>query len=104
MVINLIMNALQALPDRERKVQVATCFDRESNCVIIRVKDDGEGMPKEVKDRIFEPFFSTKLDRGGSGLGLAISNFIIKEHKGSSGIRKRTGQGNDRDCHVARSP
>ena len=92
-LINLIMNALQALPDRERKIQVVTCFDRESNCVIIRVKDNGEGMPKEVRDRICEPFFSTKLDRGGSGLGLAISNFIIKEHKGSLGFESEPGTG-----------
>ena len=50
-------------------------------------------MPKEVRDRICEPFFSTKLDRGGSGLGLAISNFIIKEHKGSLGFESEPGMG-----------
>ena len=82
-VINLVMNAIQALTDREKAVEVISSFDMEKDSVVIQVKDEGEGMPKEVKDRIFEPFFSTKLDRGGSGLGLAISNFIIREHKGS---------------------
>jgi PAS domain S-box-containing protein len=92
-IINLVMNAIQALPDREKKVVVATYFDREADCVVIRVKDEGEGMSKEVKDRIFEPFFSTRLDRGGSGLGLAISNFIIKEHKGSLDFESEIGKG-----------
>ena len=73
--------------------QLEQVLIRESNCVIIRVEDDGEGMPKEVKDRIFEPFFSTKLDRGGSGLGLAISNFIIKEHNGSLEFESEPGTG-----------
>jgi PAS domain S-box-containing protein len=92
-VINLILNSLQALPDREKKVQVATLFDREADSVVILVKDEGEGMPKDVKERIFEPFFSTKLERGGSGLGLAISNFIIKEHKGSLEFESEIGRG-----------
>ncbi len=92
-IINLVMNAIQALPDMGKKVLVATSFDREADCVVIRVKDEGEGMTKEVKDRIFEPFFSTKLDRGGSGLGLAISNFIIKEHKGSLDFESAIGRG-----------
>lgn len=92
-IINLIMNAIQALPDRDRKIKVATSFDRKKDCVIIKVKDEGTGMPKEVRERVFEPFFSTKLDRGGSGLGLAISNFIIKEHKGSMEFESDVGRG-----------
>ena len=66
---------------------------KEKASIVIQVKDEGEGMPKEVKDRIFEPFFSTKLDRGGSGLGLAISNFIIREHKGSLDFESDPGRG-----------
>ena len=92
-VINLVMNAIQALPDREKAVEVISSFDRENDSVVIQVKDNGEGMAKEVKDRIFEPFFSTKLDRGGSGLGLAISNFIIREHNGSLDFESDPGSG-----------
>jgi signal transduction histidine kinase len=92
-VINLIMNAVQALPDRERKVIVSTSFDQDGGFAIIRVDDEGEGMPAEVRERICEPFFSTKLDQGGTGLGLAISNFIIKEHRGTLEFESEPGKG-----------
>src|SRR6266702_4440338 len=92
-VINLIMNALQALPDREHAVLVATSFDSAAGLVVIKVVDEGGGMPPDVKERIFEPFFSTKLDQGGTGLGLAISNFIVKEHKGSLEFESEPGKG-----------
>ena len=92
-IINLILNSIQSLPDRNGRVEVSTSFDAGSQCVMIAVADEGEGMPREVRERIFEPFFSTKLDRGGSGLGLAISNFIIKEHKGSMEFESEPGKG-----------
>lgn len=92
-VINLIMNALQALPDKKREVLVATSHDSHGKFVIVEVHDEGCGMPREVKERIFEPFFSTKLDSGGTGLGLAISKFIISEHKGLLEIDSKPGKG-----------
>ncbi|MCM2357542.1 MAG: ATP-binding protein [Geobacteraceae bacterium] len=92
-VINLIMNAIQALPDRERQVLVSTSLDRDGGLVVITVADEGEGMPPEVRNRICEPFFSTKLDRGGTGLGLAISNFIVMEHRGTLEFESEPNQG-----------
>jgi len=50
-------------------------------------------MPQEVKNRLFEPFFSTKLDSGGTGLGLAISNVIIKDHSGIMEFDSEQGEG-----------
>ncbi|KAF0218688.1 MAG: PAS domain-containing sensor histidine [Geobacteraceae bacterium] len=92
-VINLIMNALQALPDKERAVRVSTSLDSHGGFVIVEVHDEGCGMPREVRERIFEPFFSTKLESGGTGLGLAISNFIITEHKGLLEFDSEPGKG-----------
>jgi len=92
-VINLVLNALQALPDRERSVRVSTSFDPAEGFVIITVADEGEGMSADVRERIGEPFFSTKLDYGGTGLGLAISNFIVKEHKGFLEFESEPGKG-----------
>jgi PAS domain S-box-containing protein len=92
-VINLIMNGVQALPDRERKVLVSTSLARDGEFVIISVADEGTGMSPEVRDRIGELFFSTKLDQGGTGLGLAIANFIIKEHKGLLEFESEPGKG-----------
>lgn len=82
-VINLILNALQALPARERAVSVATYHDASAGMVVIEVSDEGMGMTRDVLDRITEPFFTTKLTSGGTGLGLSISYTIIKEHGGT---------------------
>jgi C4-dicarboxylate-specific signal transduction histidine kinase len=92
-VINLIMNALQALPDKERAVCVSTSFDEEAGHAVIRVNDSGCGMPEDVRSRLFEPFFSTKLESGGTGLGLAISNVIIKDHRGVLEFESQLGSG-----------
>lgn len=92
-IINLIINALQALPDKKHCVRVSTSFNNELRHVIIEIKDEGIGMTKEVLEKIREPFFSTKLDSGGTGLGLFISRSIIKEHKGSLELKSGHGKG-----------
>jgi len=92
-VVNLILNALQALPDKNRGVKVTTTTDHSEEVVIIRVHDAGCGMTKEVLIRICEPFFSTKIDSGGTGLGLAIAHSIIKEHKGTLDFISEVGIG-----------
>jgi PAS domain S-box-containing protein len=92
-VINLIMNSLQALPDRGHGVKVSTGFDRESEIVTICVSDEGAGMPEDVLDRITEPFYTTKMDTGGTGLGLSISYSIIKEHRGTLEFDSEPGRG-----------
>lgn len=92
-VINLIMNALQALPDKGAGVTIATLADRDSPAIIVSVRDEGEGMPREILERITEPFYSTKLERGGTGLGLSISAAIIREHNGTLAFESTPGRG-----------
>ena len=92
-VINLVMNALQSLPDKERSVSVETLHDEQAGEAVIRVSDEGVGMQAEVKNRLFEPFFSTKLESGGTGLGLAISNVIVKDHGGVLHFLSEPGKG-----------
>jgi PAS domain S-box-containing protein len=82
-IINLLMNACQALPDRSREVSITTHNDVDTGSVLISVHDQGTGLPDELKSKIFAPFFSTKLESGGTGLGLAISKSIIKDHGGT---------------------
>ena len=90
-IINLIMNALQALPDKSRGVVVETALKGDG--VLISVMDEGAGMGRDVMDRITEPFFTTKLGSGGTGLGLSISYNIIKEHGGTLEFSSEPGKG-----------
>jgi PAS domain S-box-containing protein len=92
-MINLIMNALQALPDRDRGVKIATSLSPDGSHVAVVVEDEGIGMSEETMEKIMEPFFTTKLDMGGTGLGLSISHSIIKDHKGSIKFESTVGRG-----------
>jgi PAS domain S-box-containing protein len=92
-IINLLMNACQALPSREQGVWITTGYDPEAGCVTISIRDEGGGVPEGLRSRIMEPFFTTKLDRGGTGLGLTISNSIIKDHNGVLEFISEPGKG-----------
>ncbi len=93
-VINLIMNALQSLTERSEGVTIATRLNPVSMMMIeVTVRDEGQGMSKEVLERLTEPFFSTRLNQGGSGLGLSISETIIKGHNGELRFDSAPGMG-----------
>jgi len=92
-VINLLMNACQAIQDKRCGIWAATGFDPDAGEVTITVRDEGQGISDNVKKRILEPFFTTKVDSGGTGLGLFISQSIIKEHGGSLEFESVAGQG-----------
>jgi len=92
-LINLIMNAMQSLPDRKGDVLVSSRYDSGGREVVLEVQDNGSGIGPETMERLFEPFFSTKLDRGGSGLGLYISHYIVAEHGGRLSLSSQPGKG-----------
>lgn len=79
LIINLLENAVSAVNGRGT-ITIKTIYDKEENIAVIEVSDNGEGIPPEIKPRIFEPYFSTK--KGGMGLGLTIVHAIVKEHSG----------------------
>lgn len=78
-LINIITNSVEAL-DGKGNISVLTNHDKKSNCLIIEVIDDGRGIPNDIRDKIFAPFFTTK--QSGAGLGLSIAYEVIKAHKG----------------------
>ncbi len=78
--INLVNNGLQSIPD-ERKGRIDVTIDEHSGKAIVRVSDNGKGIPDELKDKLFMPNFTTKSS--GMGLGLAISKSIIENNKGT---------------------
>ena len=82
-VVNLLVNACQALPDNERPIRVYTGYDAVRNTVSIEVHDQGIGMSAETVKRIKDPFYTTKRDMGGTGLGLSISDKIVRDHGGT---------------------
>lgn len=99
-VINLIQNALQALPDMKCEVHVSTLFDEAHNEVVIRVKDQGRGISADLAEHIMEPFFTTRLEQGGTGLGLAICSTIVKDHGGHIEFSSEPGIGTTFAIHL----
>ena len=92
-IINLTINALQALPKRTLGVYLSTAYDKTSKNIVVKIRDQGVGMPEEIQERILEPFFTTKQDQGGTGLGLSICYSIVNEHKGTLEFESEPEQG-----------
>jgi polar amino acid transport system substrate-binding protein len=92
-IINLVQNACQALPDNRKGISVSTTYDEERRSIVVKVEDQGKGIPIENLSRITEPFYTTKSDSGGIGLGLSISSKIVKEHGGTLTFTSEPGKG-----------
>jgi polar amino acid transport system substrate-binding protein len=92
-IVNLVLNACQALQDKGRGVFLSTFFDREQRTVVIQVRDEGVGIAEEHLQQLLDPFFTTRRDSGGTGLGLSVSAGIIKEHGGTLRFESPPGEG-----------
>jgi len=92
-VINLVLNALEALPDRAHGIRVDTRLNAEQSCVELRVRDEGTGINSEDLDQIMEPFFTTKREQGGTGLGLAIIHSLLQDQGGTIQFESEPGKG-----------
>ena len=116
-LLNLINNAFYAVNERskeavnvyEPEVTISTrlltpseksllsagaaLIRQSANSIIISVKDNGNGIPEQVLDKVFQPFFTTKPTGQGTGLGLSLSYDIIKAHQGTINIRNTPGEG-----------
>ena len=91
--LNIIKNALQALPDGKGTIFLKTRYIKETNSVMVECRDTGIGIPTEVINDIFKPFFTTKDVGSGTGLGLYISHEIIKKHEGLISVSSKLGKG-----------
>ncbi|MCD6580567.1 MAG: PAS domain S-box protein [Desulfuromusa sp.] len=92
-VINLLLNACQALENRTQKISLTTVYAADIDRLQVIIVDEGQGMSAEVIKHIFEPFVTTKRDQGGTGLGLSVSARIVKEHHGELNFSSSPGQG-----------
>jgi two-component system, NtrC family, nitrogen regulation sensor histidine kinase NtrY len=89
-VINLLDNAVAAV-EESGEIKLATSLDASREVVYLEVADNGSGVAPEVRQRIFEPYFSTK--KNGTGLGLTIVSQIIEDHRGYIRVRPNEPQG-----------
>jgi len=92
-IINLLVNACQAMADQRGPLRVATGYDKGGSRLFVEVQDSGCGMPPEVIARITDPFFTTRRDSGGTGLGLSISDTIVRDHGGRLEFSSTPGKG-----------
>lgn len=88
--LNILNNAIQSIVG-DGKISVTT--RQESDVIIVKIKDTGDGIPEENLKRIFDPFFTTKDVGQGTGLGLAISYRIVEEHGGKIDVTSKSGKG-----------
>jgi signal transduction histidine kinase len=91
-LINLIVNASQAMPD-DRKGTIDVRSWAEDGSVVVEVRDSGKGMSEKTIKQIFDPFFTTKRASGGTGLGLPIAYRIVEEHGGTIAVTSQLGIG-----------
>jgi polar amino acid transport system substrate-binding protein len=99
-VVNMLINASQAIENGMGYILVETKHDREINEIIVDIEDNGKGIDEKSIKNIFDPFFTTKRDKGGTGLGLSITYGIIKEHQGRVDVDSRLGQGTKFTIHI----
>jgi len=92
-IVNLVMNACQALDGPERGISLATFLDRAAAQVVLEVTDEGCGIDPDHLGHVTDPFFTTKRDNGGTGLGLSVSAGIVKEHNGTLTFSSSPGGG-----------
>jgi two-component system nitrogen regulation sensor histidine kinase NtrY len=90
-LINLIVNAIEAVKDRQEPRIILSAYAAPNRKTVLKVTDNGIGMPAEVVDKIFVPFFSTK--KNGSGIGLSLCKQIMMLHRGNIQVQSIEGQG-----------
>lgn len=93
-ISNLIVNAIHALEERnreERRIVIKTSFSEEN--VYMAIEDNGCGIPKNLQERIFDPYFTTKSAEKGTGLGMAIIKSILHNHRAQINLDSEEGKG-----------
>jgi len=92
-LLNLLLNAAQAMPNEVGRITITASEDKGVKEVEILVKDSGCGIPEDDLPHIFDPFFSTKEVGYGTGLGLSVAHGIIEQHKGTLSVKSKVDEG-----------
>ena len=100
-ILNLITNAFYVVKQKKEQQKegyeptVSVCTKRNNDTITISVKDNGNGIPQAIKEKIFQPFFTTKPSGEGTGLGLSLSYDIVKSHGGELKVETHEGKGTE---------
>jgi two-component system nitrogen regulation sensor histidine kinase NtrY len=89
-IINLVMNSIQALDGQKNKRIMMAAFLNYAGRVMVQVSDNGSGISEEIRDKIFVPFFTTR--EKGSGIGLSLSRQIMRMHRGLISYKSTPGK------------
>ncbi len=81
-VLNVVINAIQAIDHNHGRIVVETGYERAEGSVYVAVHDNGRGITPEVADKLFDPFVTSNQGQGGTGLGLAVSYNLVQAHEG----------------------
>src|SRR3989339_1215254 len=98
-ILNLVMNASEAIEKSDGQVVIKTGYDENKKEVLLIIMDNGCGMDETTIKNIFDPFFTTKRNKGGTGLGLSITYGIIKDHSGYINVESKLGVGTTFTIH-----
>jgi signal transduction histidine kinase len=91
-LLNLFLNAVQAMQESGTLTVKSTLVRHDGNeCILISIADTGQGIPSQILEKIFTPFFTTKAQ--GTGLGLAICHKLVKQHGGTMSVESADGKG-----------
>ena len=95
--MNILSNSIHAVCEKENgeKGEIIITTAQVDGKITISIKDNGCGIPENIKSKIFEPFFTTKNIGEGTGLGLSIVYNIVKSHNGDIKVVSEAGQGTD---------
>ena len=102
-ILNLPTNAFYAASKNKQRSDTPTVWvstKKVGDKVLISVKDNGNGIPQKVLDKIFQPFFTTKPTGQGTGLGLSLSYDIVKAHGGELRVETKEGEGSKFIIHL----
>jgi PAS domain S-box-containing protein len=99
-LINLVLNACQALTHPHQAIRVETAHDAERGEVVLTVRDEGSGIRAEHLGRVLDAYFTTKGEQGGTGLGLAIARHIAERHGGRLELHSEFGRGTTARLHL----
>jgi len=91
--MNLLVNACHSIKEKGNKGKIKISTSKNETNLVVKIEDNGVGIPAEVQDKIFNAGFTTKKSGIGTGLGLAISKKIIELHKGSITFKSKDGEG-----------